>query len=323
MEQKIIGFLSNQLTLRGTEIAMYDYADFNETILNNKSIIITRNYNIVKHGRDASLETYIKFKKRFQVEYYVSQQDIDAIVERYKITHLYIIKAGIWDGLISTKCINLIHCVFNTSQPHGQIYSAISNDVNRLFNTNYPVVPHMIRNFETDLDLRQELKIPSDAIVFGRYGGLETFDIEFVHQAIQKILETRSDVYFIFINTYKFATHPQIIYLNGTTSMEYKRKFINTSDAQLHSRRDGESFGITCGEFAIQLKPVITWDSSRERNHINILGEKAVLYSDYESIYKILNEFTKNKYSMESNGYLEYNPKNIMNIFNRVYLTNN
>lgn len=323
MEQKIVGFLSNQLTLRGTEIAMYDYADFNETILNNKSIIITRKYNIVKHGRDASLETYIKFKKRFQVEYYTSQQDIDAIVERYKITHLYIIKGGVNDGLVSTKCINLIHCVFNTSQSHGQIYSAISNDVNRLFNTNYPVVPHMIRNFETDLDLRQELKIPSDAIVFGRYGGLETFDIEFVHQAIKKVLETRSDIYFIFMNTYEFTVHPQIIYLNGTTSMEYKRKFINTSDALLHARKDGESFGITCGEFAIEFKPVITWNGSRERNHINILGSQAVLYSDYESVYKILNEFKKDKYNMENNGYLEYNPQNIMKIFNQVYLTDN
>jgi hypothetical protein len=321
MNQKIVGFLSNKLTLRGTEIAMYDYADFNETILNNKSIIITRDYNIVKHERDSSMDAYLKFKTRFLVEYYGSQHDIDEIVKKHKITHLYIIKAGTNDGLVSTKCINLIHCVFNTSQPHGQIYSAISNDVNRLFNTHYPVVPHMIRNFDTEQNLREDLAIPSDAIVFGRYGGLETFDIGFVHQAIQKVLENRSDIYFIFMNTYEFKAHPNIIYLNGTTSLEYKRKFINTSDAFLHARNDGESFGIACGEFAVQLKPVITFDGSRERNHINILGEKTVLYSDYESVYKILNEFKKDKYNMDNNGYLEYNPENIMKIFNEVYLT--
>uniref|UniRef100_A0A6C0HJ50 Uncharacterized protein n=1 Tax=viral metagenome TaxID=1070528 RepID=A0A6C0HJ50_9ZZZZ len=45
MAQKIIAFLSNKLTLRGTEIAMYDYAEYNEILLGNKSIIITRNYN--------------------------------------------------------------------------------------------------------------------------------------------------------------------------------------------------------------------------------------------------------------------------------------
>jgi hypothetical protein len=41
---KIIAFLSNNLTLRGTEVALYDYADYNEKILGNKSIIITRDY---------------------------------------------------------------------------------------------------------------------------------------------------------------------------------------------------------------------------------------------------------------------------------------
>jgi hypothetical protein len=41
---KTIAFLSNKLTLRGTEVALYDYADYNEKILGNKSIIITRDY---------------------------------------------------------------------------------------------------------------------------------------------------------------------------------------------------------------------------------------------------------------------------------------
>ena len=323
MEQKIVGFLTNKLTLRGTEIAMFDYAHFNENILNNKSIILTRNYDNIKDQNNSSLELYIKFKIRFQVEYYLNQQNIDEIVERHKITHLYIIKYGTYDGLVSNKCINLIHCVFNTSQPHGQIYSAISADVNRLFNTNYPVVPHMIRNYGTNQDLREELNIPSDAIVFGRYGGLETFNIIFVHQAIQKILETRTNIYFIFMNTYNFYVHKNIIYLNGTSSMEYKHKFINTSDAMIHARLQGETFGIACGEFAIQLKPIITWDGSNQRNHINILSEKAVLYSDYESVYKILNEFTKNKYNMKLNGYFEYTPEKIMKIFNNVYFSTN
>jgi len=320
MTQKIVGFLSNKLTLRGTEIALYDYADFNEQLLNNKSIIITRNYDLIKSQFDVSLDAYNKFKERFIVEYYYSQKDIDDIVEKYNISHLYIIKGGINDGLISTKCKNLIHCVFNTTQPHGEIYSVVSSDVNRLFNTNYPVVPHMIRNYETNLDLRNQLNIPEEAIIFGRYGGMETFNIDFVNDAIKKILEIRNDIYFLFMNTYQFYQHPQIIYLDGITDMEFKRKFINSCNALLHARREGESFGITCGEFAIALKPVITYSDSRERNHINILREKAILYSDYESIYKILNEFEKNKYNMENNGYLKYNPENIINIFNNVYL---
>jgi hypothetical protein len=46
---KTIAFLSNKLTLRGTEVALYDYADYNEKILGNKSVIITRDYEIIKN----------------------------------------------------------------------------------------------------------------------------------------------------------------------------------------------------------------------------------------------------------------------------------
>jgi hypothetical protein len=318
--QKVVAFLSNKITLRGTEIAMYDYAEFNELLLGNKSIIITRNYHSIQNEWDVNSEAYLKFTERFQVEYYWTQTDIDSIVLRNNITHLYIIKAGGWDGIISTKCINLIHCVFNTNHRHGQVYSVISSEVNRLCNTNYPVVPHMIRNFETTEDLRQELQIPQEAIVFGRYGGVDAFDIDFVYKVIENILKTRTDIYFIFMNTNRFYEHPQIVYVNGTTNMEYKRQFINTSDALLHARFDGETFGITCGEFAVEKKPVITYGGSKERNHINILGDKAVLYADYESLWKIISEFKKDKYNMEFNNYLDYSPENVMTIFNQVFL---
>ena len=73
--KKYIGFLSNKLTLRGTEIAMYDYADYNEKILNNKSLIITRDFNLIKHEFDVSEEAYYKFNKRFNIEYYNNQQE--------------------------------------------------------------------------------------------------------------------------------------------------------------------------------------------------------------------------------------------------------
>ena len=34
--------------------------------------------------------------------------------------------------------------------------------------------------------MREELSIPKDALVFGRNGGWETFDLPFVKKAIQK-----------------------------------------------------------------------------------------------------------------------------------------
>ena len=322
--KKTIAFLSNKLTLRGTEIAMYDYADFNETLLNNKSIIITRDCNIIKNEMDVSFDAYNKFKNRFQVEYYKTREDIDKIVQQYNIQYLYIIKGGNNDGLYTKKCKNLIHCVFNSRQKHGEIYSVISSDVNKSSNTNYPVVPHMIRIAETNEDLRNELNIPKDAIVFARYGGLETFDISYVKKAIINVIENRKDIYFIFMNTHFFFKHPRIIYLPGTTDMIIKRKFINTSDALLHARTNGESFGLTCGEFAVCLKPIITCKISTSDNfHITTLKDKALFYSNYEEIYNLLINFNKSKYPNEymiNNGYLEFLPEKVMKIFENVYL---
>jgi hypothetical protein len=317
---KYIGFLSNKLTLRGTEIAMYDYADYNETMLNNKSLIISRDYNLIKHVFDVSEEAYTKFKKRFTVEYYNSQKDIDNIVEKYNLTHLYIIKHGPHDGIITTKCKNLIHCIFNSKYEHGEIYSVISKNVNDNCETNYPIVPHMIRVNDTDENLRSILKIPENSIVFGRYGGKETFDIDFVKQCIKNILNEREDIFFIFLNTDVFLKNDKIIYLDGTTDMEFKRKFINTCDAMIHARKGGETFGLACGEFAVCEKPIITFRSEREINHIDILKEKAIIYNNYNELYEIINTFHKNKYDMKNNGYMEYNAENIMKIFNQVYL---
>ena len=113
----------------------------------------------------------------------------------------------------------------------------------------------------------------------------------------------------------------RIIYLKGTTNMEEKRKFINTSDALLHARKGGETFGLTCGEFAIEMKPVITWGGSIERNHIDILKEKVIIYNNEADLYDILNNFHREKYNMYNNGYLQFTPENVMTIFNDLFFS--
>lgn len=317
---KTVAFLSNKLTLRGTEVAIYDYADYNEKILGNKSIIITRDYEKIKHEWDVDVKAYDKFRKRFDVFYYGSLQDIDIIVIKNSISHIFIIKAGYNDGLIANHCKNIIHCVFDVSQPHGQVYTPIGQTINLIHGTNYPVMPHMVTLPESSENLRAQLKIPESAIVFGRYGGTESFDIKFVYNVIKTTLASRDDVYFLFMNTNVFYEHKNIIYLPGNADMMFKRQFINTCDALIHARERGETFGLTCGEFAICQKPVITWNGSREREHLLILKEKAVIYNTPDDLYNIFKTFTKNKYDVSDNGYMFYNPKNVMEIFKKVCL---
>lgn len=317
---KVVAFLSNKLTLRGTEIAIYDYADYNEKILGNKSIIITRDYDKIKHEYDVDIQAYNKFKNRFNVYYYGSQQDIDNIISDNNVSHIFIEKAGDWDGLITTRCKNIMHCVFTTCYPHGEVYTPIGQTINDLQCTNFPVMPYMVTLPETNENLRSELNIPNDAIVFGRYGGKESFDIKFVHDVIKNIVNSRENIYFLFMNTNVFYEHKNIIYLPGNADMIFKRKFINTCDAHIHARERGETFGLTPGEFAICKKPVITWGGSSEREHLIILKDKAVIYNNEQDLYNIFDTFTKTKYNVEENGYMFYNPKNVMEIFNKICL---
>ena len=54
---KVVGFMTGQLGLRGTEVAVYDYARYNEEILGNKSFIFSY--------ANADMSTLEKFENRF------------------------------------------------------------------------------------------------------------------------------------------------------------------------------------------------------------------------------------------------------------------
>ena len=58
-----IAFHNNQLSLRGTEVAMYDYAKYNEEILGNESIVISKHPSIWNYSHPLAEK---KFKERFR-----------------------------------------------------------------------------------------------------------------------------------------------------------------------------------------------------------------------------------------------------------------
>jgi hypothetical protein len=83
----------------------------------------------------------------------------------------------------------------------------------------------------------------------------------------------------------------------------------------LHARYQGETFGLSCGEFSLAKKPIITWGNSIERAHLDILADKAIVYTDKPSLYNILINF---KPTEIENGYLKYTPEYVMKIFNEL-----
>ena len=166
--------------------------------------------------------------------------------------------------------------------------------------------------------MREILNIPNDAIVFGRYGGKEQFDIHEVHNVIYNIALNRPDIYFLFLTTNKFCPDlKNIIHLNEPIiDTNEKRKFINTCDAMIWARSDGETFGLSIGEFSFCNKPVIATISNLDNAHYQLLGDKGIWYKSTNDLYDILSNFNKdNVKNKDWNAYRDYSPENVMKIF--------
>ena len=94
---------------------------YNEKILGNNSYIFYNKNNI--NNNDSIKE---KFNNHFLVFGLEKFYQVDEILESLNITHIYIIKYGKNDNLVSKVAKNIIHSTFDCSEPHGDLYTAIS-----------------------------------------------------------------------------------------------------------------------------------------------------------------------------------------------------
>ncbi len=351
-------------SLRGTEIAIYDYAVANEEILGNTSIILIHANPL---GNLHNQLVINKFRKRFHVYFYNDVIDIERILTLYKCRVLYTIAYGerrVNDPTLSINGVykTALHCVFSMLDPHADAYVPISTYLAEKFNKNIDVVvPHMIylksinvscfagnicdvfskngtssrvqahentlkfacnANFNVDIistKFREKLCIPIDVIVFGRHGGFETFSIPFVYKVISDVVKNHNNIYFILVNTHKFITHPQVIFLDPIVDEKDKVEFIMACDAMLHARADGETFGIACGEFSVCNKPVITCVCG-DTSHIKILGKKCITYSNAEELMYILTNYLDVKVKREKELLdLGYNSSKLWDAYSELY----
>jgi hypothetical protein len=314
-----IAFHDNSLSLRGTTVAIYDWAYWTRHYLGVDPIIMYDTKHPANNG-----DVIEKFKKEFLVFGYDKKSQIDEILSKNNCESFLMEKGGKPDGIISTVSKNLVNAisVCSVSDIHGDIYAMGSKWLSKVTNYEIPYVPYMVDLPDIDADMREELGIPKDALVIGRNGGSDTFDIPFVKQAIQSVLNERKDIWFIFQLTDKFIDHDKVIFLPGSSDMNTKVRFINTSDAMLHARYVGESFGLSCAEFSVRNKPIITYEKSPERNHIDTLDEKGIYYENYSDILHILRNLDKKEInSLEWNCYQDYTPEKVSQKFKEVYLT--
>jgi glycosyltransferase involved in cell wall biosynthesis len=304
---KTVLFYDPNLNERGTSVSVYDYAYYNEKILGNRSIIATT--------QTADLISFDKFNNQFETIVTPSINEIYNI----KCDYFHVQKYGFNDGVIHPNAKNLIHVVFPSYEPHGDVYAYISKWLADTHGNGSSFVPYMVDLPNVDYNYKDEFKT-SNRFVIGYYGG-NNFEIPLARQAVIDAAIKRSDLLFLFMNQDPFCNLENVKFIKGTTNMEEKVSFINTCDAMIHARERGETFGLAIAEFSSKNKPIITYNGSQERNHLEILGDKAIRYNDYHSLYSILSIINHDAISgIEWNCYQEYTPENVIKQFNKIFL---
>lgn len=322
MPGKRVAFWDNCLCERGTTVALFDYALYNKLLLKNESIIL---YNRArKENKDAVIE---KFRAHFSLVIGVDDfSQVDDILLREKCDLFYAIKHGKKDNVVSRVCKTACHCVFECREPHGDIYAAISPWIKGNDGCRFPVVPHIVELPKHDRNVRHRLGIPENATVFGRHGGFDSFDIDYVQRTVVAVARANANIYFLFVNTRRFCDEPlpsNIIHLPTIVDLEEKVEFINTCDAMLWARREGETFGLACAEFSIRNKPVFCTRVATavgDNAHVNFLGDKAILY-DRTTLRQLLLSFNRSDAAAKDwNAYRDYSADKVMQTFEQVFL---
>ena len=352
----IVAFHSNQICLRGAEVALFDYAHFNETLLGNTSIILAKNNKVSEEDRAGSNHPLAldKFRSRFPLYLYDDVSEIEFILDRHHADVFYAIKKGVSDGVESRKRKTVVHAVFKYYAPHGDVYAYISRWLSDCMTGGAaPYVPHMINLPKVEGDLRGRLGIPRDATVFARYGGRDSFDLDFVHATVARTVKDHPQIYFLFMNTDYFdlrkkiafpflgklskisrtsRNNRQIIFLPGSSDMHEKALFINTADAMIHARKRGETFGLAIGEFSMYNKPIITYSGKYLANHkkyesahLEILGSRCFLDDDSKQLTRIFLDIHRSKEKLRRENWDRYTslfaPEVVMSKFREVFLT--
>ena len=313
-----VAFHSRLLTERGSEGAMLDYARLNRSVLGNESILC-----LPDQPEFAGNPLLKKWQEEFEVIQYQGKNDLGRKLKKDRAEVLYLTKPGPFDGFLVPGVKNCVHAQFLCDEFHGDTFAYLSPWMSRVMTgRETSFVPFYVPRFVSEQDLRGKLGIPKGAKVFGRHGGRDTFNIPFARRAVEDHARKFPADHFIFLNTeliHGTQGLSNVHYLPATVNSEGKARFLASCDTMLHARWHGETFGLAVGEFAALGKPVITFEGSRERAHLEMLGDRALRYCNRAELEEILCSFTPRKAS--GTVYEEFaNPNRVMDLFRKIFL---
>lgn len=314
-----IAFHLENLSFRGTTVAVRDYAYYNRSILNNESVFFYKD-DLIKtpvNNEDCTKREYIfnQIKENYDFIEYKDIADLEVKLKSHKCDYAYFLKAGFNDGIFTESTKSLIHCVFNYYQPHGHKYVYVSEWLAQQNNNLY--VPHIVELPRIPTNLQHR----TNKFVVGRIGGYDQFDIPFVHNIINFVVNNDEDFTFVFVNTRPFINHPRVQFLDAIVDPQEKTNFIQSCDAMIHARSDGESFGLSIMEFLFHNKPVISFGGGRDKHNVAQLDNYDLIYNnEYEllqCLFKLKNRQYNKRYATIAE---QFSPTNVMERFNRIFL---
>lgn len=297
---------------------MLDYARMNQSVLANESVICLPN-----NPEFANNSILKKWQGEFPVIFYQNKNDLGRKLAKEGVGVIYLTKPGPWDGFLVPGVRNCIHAQFLCDEFHGDAYAYLSPWMSRVMTGREDsYVPFFVPRLESATDLRSKLGIPRQSKVFGRHGGWDTFNIPFAREAVRRHAQGHPADHFVLLNTEPIRGTEKmknVHYLPATVDSGEKAEFLATCDAMLHARWHGETFGLAVGEFAVLGKPVITFGASRERAHLEMLGEEGLIYQDRQGLEKILAGFSMRRQS--GAGYARFADKSaVMDSFKNTFL---
>jgi len=263
--------------------------------------------------------TLLRFQQhQFLLIGYTHISALNTILANNHADTCYVLKSGEPDAVTDniTVCPALVHAVFSGT-PHGYRFAWVSEWLAKL--NNGVCVPPIVRKPVPSQHLRKELNIPDEAYVYGCHGGADSFDIPFVHHAVQ--MAANEGCHFVFLSIQPFCAHPRIKFIPTTDDLNYVHRFLATCNAMIHARARGETFGMSCAEFNILQKPVLTYGLSVENAHLGMLKNNAFVYTDTASCLSAMRSVCSNPPEIKDVFTDLFSPSIVMQRFKDVFLT--
>lgn len=312
-----IGFQAGVINERGMSVALHDYARGAQDILGHEAVV----FYSESRSAPAVVE---KFRRHLHMVPIGAGDTAASVSEPFGLDFCYYIRDGRRRPLDVEANRSGVHSVFRHFEPHGDVYAYVSDWLAEwMTGGQAPAVPHIVDLPQPGGAMREELGLPQDAFVVGRYGGFDQFNLPFAQDAVRQALEIRSDLHFLFVNTEKFVDHPRALFLPPIVGPEQKARFIATCDAGLNAKKIGESFGLAIAEFLMFGKPVFSWAGGMDRNHTVMSPQKEWLYRTRHDLLRLLTQYSPSLRDSElARGSVDcYRPEPVMRRFEEVFLS--